>query len=136
MAKGPDVTTVGGSQLRRLVGLLRLGSQPEDEPERRDDQRDRGAEREYVAFSLPVHDLAQEAHAEQDDDNPDEVSLQVGEIVHFEPAWQRQLVVDKELIEPESHDVEHRPQQDDIDDLDQLDAQTVDVASPKIIGKI
>ncbi len=53
----------------------------------------------------------------------DQVPFQVGQVVHFQPARQGQILVDEELIEPESHDVEHRAQQDDIGDLDQLDAR-------------
>ena len=89
----------------------------------------RGAEREHVVVSLPVHDLAQEADTEQHDDDPDEISFQIGQVVHFEPTWQRQVVVDEELIQTERHDVEHRSQQDDIGDLDQVDGETVDAVS-------
>ena len=70
----------------------------------------RGTEWEHIALPLPVHDLAQEADAEQDDHDADQVPFQVGEVVHFQPARQGQILVDEELIEPESHDVEHRSQ--------------------------
>ena len=102
--------TQSGSRLACVFRLVLLQRQPEDETERCDDQRDRSAEREHVALSFPVHHLAQETDAELDNHDPDEVPFQVGQVVDFQPARQGDLVVDEELIEPESHDVEHRTQ--------------------------
>ena len=53
--------------------------------------------------------------------------------MHAHPFRDRNRVVDKELIQAERDDVEHRSQQDGVGQLHDLDAQVIDVVHGEVI---
>jgi hypothetical protein len=93
------------------------------ERQRDDHHRERAAEREQTARTVPGDRLAQEQHGEHRDHDADEVPLQVVEIPDQQPAGQRQPVVDEQRVEPEAEDVQRDGDQEHVDRLDHADRE-------------
>jgi hypothetical protein len=71
-----------------LWGRARL---VEEEGQAGDDGADRDPEAKEIALSVPGHDLAEEHHREDRDDQTDELALQVTDVVNQQPAGQGTL---------------------------------------------
>ena len=67
-----------------------------------------------------MDEAPEEEHAHDHDDDADELLLEVVERVDLEPRGHLDLVVDKQRVQADAHDVEHDGQQEEVGILDVL----------------
>ena len=77
---------------------------------------------------VPGHGAAQEGHRQQHHHHPQQALLEVVQGGDAQPRRHRQPRIDEQRVEPHGDDVEHRAEQEQVDERHQLDLQQLDPA--------